>query len=484
MSEHNFITKEGYIIKKTIHNKDLINDIKKDLTVTPHLAFKHKNLKPSPFKVYTEGENHISVPKFYGIKKLGVPKTDKMEKGLDVDLKFKGDMREIQKGIVGTTINYMDNNNGGGLICVGCGMGKTVMGLNIACHYKKKTLIIVHKTFLLNQWIERIQQFTNARIGIIQQNKVEVEDKDIVVGMLQSIAKDKYDSDIFMDFGLIIFDEAHHAPSEYFSKALPIINCNYTLGLSATPKRADKMEKVLFWYLGEVAYMAPPNINNKVTVRAYNYDVKHKDFKEARVKFGGEINRPKTINRITSIEERNTFIIDILKEIMEEPERKVLILSDRIEHLEELKRLIDSIDMWSCQFYIGGMKQSKLDEAAEADIILGSYGMAAEGLDIPTLNTLFLATPRREVEQAVGRITRRADHPVQPLIVDIVDMLPCFVNQGIHRRKFYKKVQFNIEVYEVEDSKVVAKIDLNNTVDISEIKHNKICNDDVDFIDD
>jgi superfamily II DNA or RNA helicase len=110
--------------------------------------------------------------------------------------------------------------------------------------------------------------------------------------------------------------------------------------------------------------------------------------------------------------------------------------------------------------------------------------MASEGLDIPSLNTLVLATPRREVEQAVGRITRRADHPVQPLIVDIVDMLPCFVNQGIYRRKFYKKVQFNIEVYEVEDSKVVAKIDLNNTVDISEIKHNKICNDDVDFIDD
>ena len=94
------------------------------------------------------------------------------------------------------------------------------MGLYLACHYKVKTLIIVHKTFLLNQWIERIEQFTDAKIGIIQQNKIDVEDKDIVVGMLQSIAKDKYDSDIFQDFGMVIFDEAHHAPSEYFSKAL------------------------------------------------------------------------------------------------------------------------------------------------------------------------------------------------------------------------------------------------------------------------
>ena len=67
-------------------------------------------------------------------------------------------------------------------------------------------------------------QFTNAEIGIIQQNKIETEDKQIVIGMLQSIAKEKYESDVFSDFGLVIFDEAHHAPSKYFSKALPT-NC-------------------------------------------------------------------------------------------------------------------------------------------------------------------------------------------------------------------------------------------------------------------
>ena len=476
----NYITKEGYIVKKTIHNRDLINEIKKELTVTPHLAFKHKNLKPSSFKVYQEGENHISIPKFYGIKKLGKP-IDKIEKGVDININIIGLPRENQKIIIKTTIEHI-TNTGGGLICVGCGVGKTRMGLDIACHFKKKTLIIVHKTFLLNQWIERIKQFTNARIGIIQQNKVEVEDKDIVVGMLQSIAKDKYDSDIFKDFGLIIFDEAHHAPSEYFSKALPIINCNYTLGLSATPKRADKMEKVLFWYLGDIAYMAPPNVNKMVHVRAYNYDVKDKLFKEARAKFSGDINRPKTINNIVSIEKRNKFIIDILKEIMEEPERKILILSDRIEHLDILKQMIDMIDMWTCEYYVGGMKQAKLDQASEADIILGSYGMASEGLDIPTLNTLILATPRREVEQSIGRITRSLNHVVQPLIIDIVDMLPSFVNQGIYRRKLYKKLEYNIDVYEVEDSKVIAKIDLNNTVDINEIKKCNIV--EVDFIDD
>ena len=91
---------------------------------------------------------------------------------------------------------------------------------------------------------------TNASIGIIQQKKVDT-DKDIVIGMLQSISKDKYNSSIFKQFGLVIFDEAHHAPSQYFSKALPIISCKKTLALTATPKRADRLEKVLFWYYGQ-----------------------------------------------------------------------------------------------------------------------------------------------------------------------------------------------------------------------------------------
>ena len=162
---------------------------------------------------------------------------------------------------------------------------------------------------------------------------------------------------------------------------------------------------------------------------------------------------------------------------MLEPDRKVLILSDRIEHLDILKKAIDElVGAYSCDYYIGGMTQKKLDIASQAMIILGTYGMASEGLDIPTLNTLIMATPRREVEQSIGRIIRRTDHTVQPLIIDIVDLLPCFANQGIYRRKLYKKLNYKIEVYEVDDSVIVSKIELNNTIE--DIKKN-----DVEFID-
>ena len=141
------------------------------------------------------------------------------------------------------------------------------------------------------------------------------------------------------------------------------------------------------------------------------------------------------------------------------------------QHLETMKTLIDGMDIkYSCEYYIGGMKQKKLDEASEAQIILGSYGMASEGLDIPALNTLIMATPRREVEQSIGRIIRKNDHTVQPLIIDIVDMLACFVKQGIYRRKLYKKLNYKIEVYEVENSIIVSKIEINTTETTSNAK--------------
>ena len=89
---------------------------------------------------------------------------------------------------------------------------------------------------LLNQWKEEQNNLLTS-IGIIRQNKIDIDGKDIVIGMLQSISKEKYDEDLFNDFGLVIFDEAHHAPSRYFSRSLPIIASKKTLALSATPNR-------------------------------------------------------------------------------------------------------------------------------------------------------------------------------------------------------------------------------------------------------
>lgn len=476
------LCKEGYLIP---NNHKMIEEIKKELTVTPIVPFQFSFIKTKPpkIKVYQEYDEYISVPKYYGINKLGKPNKNKETIGEKIDIKFNGDLRDKQKEIIDIVIPHIKENDGG-VLCLPCAAGKTVLSLYLASYFKVKTLVIVHKTFLLNQWKERAQQFTNAKVGIIQQNKVEIEGNDIVIGMLQSIAKEKYTEEVFKEFGLVIFDEAHHAPSEYFSRALPIIASKLTIGLSATPKRNDGLEKILYWYFGEIMYKMKSNTNNTVLVNIIKYNLDHEKFKEYHLK-SGEVNRAKTINKITTIGRRNKYIIDTLQEVLEDEGRKVLILSDRIEHLKSLKTRLDSREITTTSFYIGGMKQKFLDESAKSQVIFASYGMAAEGLDIPDLNTLFMVTSRKEVEQAVGRIIRKIDPNIRPNIYDFTDQLPSFVNQGYSRRRLYKKMGFEIKIIDVNNNEIIHTKDLCEIKELSDVQPNdtKVDNAEVDFID-
>lgn len=462
MSENkNILSKEGYLINKKYCEN--IDKIKEELTVAPHLIF-NKKQKPEPFPVYLENDKYLCVPKYYGLEKFGKPNKNKEIIGETVNINFKGSLRDDQKEVIDVVMPKLEIEDGG-LLCLRPGFGKTTLSLYIASIFKVKTLVIVHKSFLLNQWKKRAEQFTDAKVGIIQQNKIDTDGKEIVIGMLQSIAKDKYDTDIFRDFGLVIFDEAHHAPSKYFSRALPIIACKKTLSLTATPKRQDKLEKVLYWYFGPILYTIPSEKTNTLLVKTFKYNITHQFFKEYKL-YDGTINRSKTINKLVEIQKRNQFIVDQIEELLEEEGRKIIVLSDRIEHLTELKKMLDKLELATTSFYIGGMKQSKLDESEKAQVIFGTFSMASEALDIPDLNTLVMATPRKEIEQTVGRILRKV-HEIQPIVVDIVDQLPSFSRQGMLRRKFYKNNEYVIKIYEVEENKII------NVIDESEISKNK-----------
>ena len=475
------LCKEGYLIPKTNKYKNHIEILKKDLIVEPYQPYTFsKNNVNLKFNVYQENNNYYSIPKYYGITTFGKPDENKELIGSEINIIFNGDLRPIQKEIIDKVVPYIKEHDGGVLV-LPCAAGKTVLSLYLASLFKLKTLVIVHKTFLLNQWKERAEQFTNAKIGIIQQNKIDIDGKDIVIGMLQSIAKDKYDVDIFRDFGLVIFDEAHHAPSQFFSKALPLIASKLTIGLSATPNRTDRLEKILYWYFGNIMYKANIEENNKVLVNIINYDIEHEKFKEFLM-YTGDVNRPKTINKITTIGRRNIFIVNCIEEILQECGRKILILSDRIEHLQTLKNRLDNREIVSSDFYIGGMKQKLLEKAKEAQVIFASYGMASEGLDIPELNTLIMVTSRKEVEQAIGRVIRKVNPIIRPLIYDLTDQLPCFVNQGRNRRKLYKKMGFEIKITEVKNNIIIREESINELINIKEVD-NSINNNECDFID-
>jgi superfamily II DNA or RNA helicase len=161
----------------------------------------------------------------------------------------------------------------------------------------------------------------------------------------------------------------------------------------------------------------------------------------------------------------------------------MIILSERVEHLELLKKRLDERNLGDSGFYIGGMKQKKLDESAKCKIIFGTFQMASEALDIKGLNTLVMATPRREIEQTIGRVTRDPNAVIRPLVIDIVDNLDSFVRQGYYRRNFYRKNGFQLYMSDVENNEIINEHDISLTYEVNEIKTSQINNEDIDFID-
>jgi superfamily II DNA or RNA helicase len=383
-------------------------------------------------------------------------------------LKFKKKckLRPKQEEIVDAFMKNKDN--GGGLISVGCGSGKTVMALYIACKLKVKTLVVVHAKFLQEQWIERIKMFCGkkTKIGILRQNKIEVDDYDIVIGSIQSIASRDYGRDIFKQFGFVIYDEAHHVSSKHFSKSLPQTGCQYTLALTATPYRIDGLIKVMYWYLGDCLYKQSlkDKINKHVCVKKFMYNSSHELFVEKKLWKAGKTlpNTTRMTGNLCSIDDRTDLLVDIINNIRQDKRRKILILTGLVDHMFEMKNRFDEKisedvengkleedDIITSVFY-GGLKADERQEACEnGDIIFATYHMAQEALDIPRLNTVILSTPKKDITQAVGRILRNIlkQGDVRPLIVDFTDDLSVFKKHGEFRSKYYNLLKYNEDIH-------------------------------------
>lgn len=197
------LTRIGYKIPYT--DKEF-KRIKNDLVVKPFIIAEY-DYGNKPFPVYRKNDTHIYMPKYYGIEKYGIPQTFNERLGNNIKLKFKGKLHDYQQDIMNEVKDIIYSKDSC-VLSIPPGGGKTICALWMISQLGKKTLILVHKEFLLNQWIERIEQFLpEARIGIIQQNKVDIEDKDIVIGMIQSIVSRKYPREIFDSFALTTVDE-------------------------------------------------------------------------------------------------------------------------------------------------------------------------------------------------------------------------------------------------------------------------------------
>jgi superfamily II DNA or RNA helicase len=320
----------------------------------------------------------------------------------------------------------------------------TVMALKIIAQIKKKTLILVHKEFLMNQWIERIGEFlTGAKIGKIQAQVIDVEGKDIVIGMIQTLYDKEFPTGTFDNFGLTIIDEVHRIGSEQFSKTLFKTITPYMLGISATVERKDKLTKILYMYIGEKIYEEKRENDDPVCVRAIEYKTNNSEFNETDLDFRGNPKYSSMIVKLCEYGPRSDFIIRIIKDLIEEePEKQIMILCHNRSLLSYLYEGITYRKIASVGYYVGGMKQTNLQETETKNIVLATYAMAAEALDIKTLSTLVMVTPKTDITQSVGRILR-VKHE-KPIIIDIIDSHDMFQKQWTQRRRFYKKANYRI----------------------------------------
>ena len=440
----------GYTILKEDYSNAFITNLKKELTVKPFVSQDYSAPSP-PFPIYCESKRKLYMPRFFGINSFGNPEMNKLNDGVEIDIEFKGKLRPIQLPIIDAYMKYKS-----GIVSVPCGYGKTVLALDIIARLKVKTLVIVHKEFLMNQWKERIEQFLpDARVGRIQSNKVKVKDKDIVLGMLQSISMIDYPEETFNEFGFVIYDECHHLGAEIFSRALLKTGFKYLLGLSATPKRSDGLSKVFEWYLGKIVYSIKRE-PEKVKVKIIEYYNEDNSYSKEVLNQMGKPNSATMINNITQFEPRLKLLMGQIFECLKDG-RKILVLSDRRDHLKDIFYQMSLQEEFTYGFYLGGMKQSELQETETKDVILGTFTMASEGFDCKyPLNTIILSSPKTNIEQAVGRILREEESKRKkiPLVIDIADNFSVFARQKLKRIKYYKKNKYTIEKYDENNVKI------------------------------
>ena len=440
-NNNSYLGAKGYTILKSDISVSLQNEIKDDLNIKPYVS----QGEAKSYPVYRESFKKLYVPRYYGLNKLGPPNANNIGNGETINLEFNGTLREKQEVVVSTYMNYIENpDKQGGLLELPCAFGKTILSLNIISRVSKKTLIIVHKEFLMNQWIERIQQFLpTAKVGKIQGQIIDIDDKDIVIGMLQSLSMKEYPASIFEPFGLTIIDEVHHISSEVFSKSLFKIVTKHMLGLSATMNRKDGTTRVFKMFLGDVIYKGEHDEKRIATVRAIEYRSHDEEFEETALDFRGKPAFSTMISKICEYNRRSEFILKVLKNMLEEnPKQQVMILAHNRNILTYFHDAIKHRNLATVGYYLGGMKEKALKETETKQIVIATYAMAAEALDIKTLTTLIMATSKTDIQQSVGRILREKHS--NPIIVDIVDTHDIFKSQWNKRKAFYRKEDYKI----------------------------------------
>lgn len=440
--------------------EDHVIAIKQKLTVIPRSTSEYSD--PQPISLWEERPGYLGVPRewFFLTSTKAHNVTHDIAEGKSpsvASLKFadKVTLRPEQKETLEKFYAEFTGGKLGGILQAAAGWGKTVWACSIIPRLGRKTLVLVHKEFLMNQWADRIKEFLpKATVGFIQGETCDL-DADIVVGMLQSLSQREYPASIYTSFGLVIGDEIHRGSAPTWSKVIPKFNARWRLGLTATPRRKDGTEQIFYWNVGPVLFrakerMMTPNVRRIRTGFRFVQMPGQKDMNYAP--------RAIQIRVLCASKARNDVILKELRQAVAAG-RKVLVLSERLKHLGTLCTMFQASPEGagvSTGYYVGGMAEEALDETAKARVLFATVQMVQEGLDIPDLDTLLMTTPMSDPEQAIGRIQRVVKEKKTPIVTDFVDEIPWCESQAGRRESLYRHLGFGPKAEAVQRDVVTA----------------------------
>jgi superfamily II DNA or RNA helicase len=340
----------------------------------------------------------------------------------------------------------------GALLEAPCGSGKTLIALDVASKLNTKTLVVVHKGDLSEQWHETASVlWPKAKLGHVQQDSWNYKDCHVVTAMAQTLysRRKELPDDFVNNFGMVIFDEGHRYPAQTFERVLRMFPARYRLAVSATWRRKDKLDYVWHWHVGNIEHkLTPERLSGEYAQIPWTTTIRDTMFVWGRnIRGRKSMNTASYISAIAKSVKYNVWLAHQVSQAARSG-RRVLVVGDRTVQLQDIrKRLLGAASEVSAGLYVGSLNgkrltKGQLDAAKGCDVILATYGMMSEGTDIPELDTLFFATPRSDVEQVVGRIQRVCEEKKQLLIVDPVFQTQWNRRLAVKREETFRKLGF------------------------------------------
>lgn len=410
--------------------------------------------------LYEEDDKNIYLPVKYGLEKFSHLIQSKKIECIDLrpqclyKFEFNDDLWMLNKIYYSRQKECIDKiipqllslPHSSGMIYLTTGSGKTAIALKALSMLGGPAIILLHRDLLLKQWYVEIKKWMpkmeDYDIGIVQQ-KLFGGYKKIVLAMIQTLLERKYEDEFYKRFNMLIVDEAHHISSECFSKVVPMFNTRYRLGLLGQAKRGDNMDGIYKQEIGDIIYRNTSNIYDADFYQLVcNSHIDSRWF-TIRTREGNKISVQKLINLICKDYKYREYIVKLLKKLISEG-KKVVVLAHRVEFCKFLYISLKSF----CKSAIaaGDIRQ----DVKNCDLAIATYQMLGEGIDLTEQDTIVLATPTANINQAVGRILRGNKHKVT--IIDIKFNIDVISHWFSNHRRLAKYRQWNIIDNEISAS--------------------------------